>query len=288
MAISEQWLAWTRENLKNGATAIETHKVLRDEGFTPKDIKYALKKAMPKDTYKNAVQAIFSEVNPKSGAQTVDYHALANPALVRNAKRGGVQTLCDDEMQLFCIPNFLKVDQCNTLIEIIQSNAHISKVDGYETQSGIRSSRTCSLAAHLHPNITEINNAISQALGINPGWSEVTQGQWYEPTQEYKPHPDYFPLDTPEYRRFAQSQGQRTWTFMIYLNDTVEGGGTHFTKIDTTVMPEQGKAVCWNNLLVSGQPNVNTEHAGLPVVQGSKFIITKWFRDQGKGPALIA
>jgi prolyl 4-hydroxylase len=181
----------------------------------------------------------------------------------------------------------LKPEQCEALIEIIRAHAYPSRVDGYKQQSEMRSSRTCNLTADDYPCVAEVDDAISRALGLSQGWSEVNQGQWYEPGQQYKPHPDYFPPGTPEYTRFVSMQGQRTWTFMIYLNNTERGGGTHFTKIDKTVMPEQGRAVCWNNLLRSGQPNPNTEHAGLPVDAGSKFIVTKWFRDRGDGPAFV-
>jgi prolyl 4-hydroxylase len=34
----------------------------------------------------------------------------------------------------------------------------------------------------------------------------------------------------------------------------------------------------WNNMALDGTPNLNTLHAGKPVEQGTKYIITKWFR----------
>ena len=42
--------------------------------------------------------------------------------------------------------------------------------------------------------------------------------------------------------------------------------------------PEQGMALLWHNLNVDGSPNYDTMHAGLPIVAGEKYIITKWFR----------
>ena len=34
----------------------------------------------------------------------------------------------------------------------------------------------------------------------------------------------------------------------------------------------------WNNMDLDGKPNRNTLHAGSPVIKGTKYIITKWFR----------
>ncbi|WOJ93478.1 2OG-Fe(II) oxygenase [Congregibacter variabilis] len=288
MPIGDSWLDWTRSQLKQGATVAEIRNQLKEKGFTDKDIKYAFKKVLPKNSYKSAMQSAGQIEQPEKINAGPDYQALAYPKLVRNAYGERVVPLNQTKLQLFTIPNFLNATQCDTLIKIIRENAYPSQVDGYERQSDMRSSRTCNLSVRDHPYIAEIDEAISQTLGISLGWSEINQGQWYEPGQQFKPHPDYFPPGTPEYTRFASIQGQRTWTFMIYLNHTEQGGGTHFTKINKTVMPEQGRAVCWNNLLKDGQPNLNSEHAGLPVEAGSKFILTKWFRDRGQGPAFVS
>jgi prolyl 4-hydroxylase len=287
MAINEGWVEWTRTNLKKGATAAEVRATLKGRGFSDKDIKYAFKKAVPKNAYRRTMQAADALENHTDLEEGPDYEALAYPKLVRNANGIRIVPLNQTKLQLFTIANFLSAQQCDRLIEIIRGNAQPSRVDGYERQVDMRSSSTCPLAVHNHPYVAEIDEAISHTLGLSLKWSEVNQGQWYEPGQQYKPHPDYFSPGTPEYTRFVSAGGQRTWTFMIYLNKTEAGGGTHFTKINKTVMPEQGRAVCWNNLLKNGQPNPYTEHAGLPVEAGSKFIITKWFRDRGEGPPFV-
>lgn len=287
MPITEKWLNWTRANIKNGASAEDVQGTLKQQGFSDKDIKYALKKSLPKKAYQQAVSSGKAAPETQKGVNAPDYQALANPRLVRSAYGGDVVPLCQTKMQLFTIPNFLKPQQCEALIEIIRDNAFLSQVDGYQRQSEIRSSRSCALVAREHPLVAQLDDAISKTMGLNLDWAETNQGQWYEPGQEYKPHPDYFPPGTDEYEQFAKSNGQRTWTFMIYLNNTKRGGATHFPKIRQTVSPEQGRAVCWNNLLPDGQPNPATIHAGLPVEEGSKFIVTKWFRDRGKGAPLI-
>ena len=60
--------------------------------------------------------------------------------------------------------------------------------------------------------------------------------------------------------------------------------GTRFVEIDHAIQPKLGMAVLWNNLLEYGTPNQATRHAGEPVTQGHKVIITKCFRVFGDGP----
>ena len=75
---------------------------------------------------------------------------------------------------------------------------------------------------------------------------------------------------------------------MVYLNEGMEGGGTHFTEIDLRITPKLGMALFWNNLMPDGSPNPATMHCGEPVISGFKIIITKWFRVFGHGPVLYA
>lgn len=72
--------------------------------------------------------------------------------------------------------------------------------------------------------------------------------------------------------------GQRTWTFMLYLNEPEEGGETDFPSLGVTVKPRTGRAVIWNSLKEDGTPNSRTLHHGMQVRKGFKAVITKWFR----------
>ena len=287
MAVSREWLEWTRSRARSGTPVAELREALRTEGFSDRDIKFALKKALPAEQYRREVRSPAAGKARGASGPVTTYEALANPRLVREVDGERIVSLCDGDVQLYTLPKFLDAAQCASLIDTIRAHAHPSRVDGYSRESEMRSSSTCALGVRDHPGVAELDEMISRVLGLSLGWSEINQGQWYEPGQQYRPHPDYFPPGTPEFDRFARTRGQRTWTFMIYLNEPERGGGTHFTRIDRTLMPERGRAVCWNNLLPNGQPNPRTLHAGLPVEAGSKFIITKWFRDRGHGPPFV-
>ncbi|MFM6830341.1 MAG: 2OG-Fe(II) oxygenase, partial [Novosphingobium sp.] len=45
-----------------------------------------------------------------------------------------------------------------------------------------------------------------------------------------------------------------------------------------TIPPQPGALLIWNNMKPDGTPNPNSMHAGMPVVRGTKYVLTKWYR----------
>jgi prolyl 4-hydroxylase len=152
------------------------------------------------------------------------------------------------------------------------------------TDKYYRTSSTSDLALLNNKTVEALDEKIARMIGIRPAYSEGIQGQHYAVGQEFKQHTDFFEPDTDEYIKFAGSRGNRTWTFMVYLNDVPKGGGTHFINLKHVFQPKKGQAVVWNNLYEDSTPNYDTLHAGMPVLEGEKTIITKWFRERGHGP----
>ena len=60
-------------------------------------------------------------------------------------------------------------------------------------------------------------------MGIHWSHGEGLQGQWYEVGEEFKQHFDYDSGPS----KALEDIGQRTWTFMLFLNDVEEGGHGH-------------------------------------------------------------
>ena len=145
-----------------------------------------------------------------------------------------------------------------------------------------RTSETCDLDSRM-PEVAALDRRIADFVGIDVRLGEPIQGQRYAVGQEFKAHTDYFEPNGPDFIRFCSVAGQRTWTVMIYLNEPEAGGATRFKTIDKTVQPETGKLLAWNNLRPDGRPNVNTLHHGMKVRSGTKYVITKWFREKAWG-----
>ena len=65
---------------------------------------------------------------------------------------------------------------------------------------------------------------------------------------------------------------------MIFLNVPEEGGQTNFPAAGVKVTPRAGNLLIWNNMKPDGTPNPFAMHAGMPVVRGVKYVLTRWYR----------
>jgi len=183
------------------------------------------------------------------------------------------------ELQLFIVRRFLDEADCAELIARIESERRPSQIADDVGIAAFRTSETCDLDWH-DPLVGEVDRKIAELLGLPLSASEPLQGQRYAPGQEFKPHTDTFEPGGYDYYVHTVDTGQRTWTAMIYLNRPEDGGATRFKTIGKTIQPETGKLLAWNNLLPDGRPNPATLHQGMKVRRGTKYILTKWFRER--------
>jgi prolyl 4-hydroxylase len=201
-----------------------------------------------------------------------------NPA-ARLGAAAGVQRVPARELELFIVKNFLDPAACATLIERIDAKRRPSEIADDIGIANFRTSETCDLDWR-DPVVGEIDRRIAELLGLPLSSSEPLQGQRYAPGQEFKPHTDTFEPGGYDFYLHTAGSGQRTWTAMIYLNEPEDGGATRFKSIGKTVQPEAGKLLAWNNLLPDGRPNPATLHQGMKVRRGTKYVLTKWFRER--------
>ena len=191
----------------------------------------------------------------------------------------GVQRVPTPKLELFVVRDFLEETACAALIALIDARHRPSQIADDQGIAEFRTSETCDLDPS-EPVVAEVDRAIAELLGIPLGLSEPMQGQRYAPGQEFKPHTDTFEPTGADYYLHCAESGNRSWTAMIYLNEPEEGGATRFRTIGKTIHPETGKLLTWNNLLADGRPNPATLHQGMKVRRGTKYIVTKWFRER--------
>jgi len=183
--------------------------------------------------------------------------------------------------QIYTFDDFLTPEDCQLLMKESDKTLRPSTVSNVKDDvvlSKDRTSKTADLHYFNSPYLNQIDNKITSFMGLNPFTGEIMQTQKYEPGQYYKAHTDYFHPLTREYKTYTEWMGQRTWTFMLYLNDVQEGGETYFKHLKLKIKPKQGMAVFWNNLYKNGLPNLKTLHEACPPISGNKYVITKWFR----------
>ena len=200
-------------------------------------------------------------------------HLLTQPRMQRVPTRS---------LELFILRGFLEPEGCAALIERIETNRTPSTIADDNGDTAFRTSETCHFD-HADPVVASLDARLAALSGIDPLFAEPLQGQRYAPGQEFKPHTDYFEPDGQDFARYCAVAGQRSWTFMIYLNDVEAGGGTRFREIGKTVQPERGKLLAWNNRLPGGAVNPATMHHGMKVRAGRKYIVTRWYRERPWG-----
>ena len=197
----------------------------------------------------------------------------------RLATTAGVQRVPTRELELFIVRGFLDPATCAALIERIDERRRPSEIADDLGVANFRTSETCDLDWR-DPVVGAVDSRIAELLGLPLGASEPLQGQRYAPGQEFKPHTDTFEPGGYDFYRHTAETGQRTWTAMIYLNEPEEGGATRFKLVGKTIQPATGKLLAWNNLLSDGRPNPATLHQGMKVRRGTKYVLTKWFRER--------
>ena len=99
----------------------------------------------------------------------------------------------------------------------------------------------------------------------------------YRPGAEYKPHYDYFDPAQSGTPTILKRGGQRVATLVTYLNTPKVGGGTTFPDVALEVAPVKGNAVFFS--YDRAHPSTKTLHGGAPVIEGEKWVTTKWLRE---------
>lgn len=195
----------------------------------------------------------------------------------RLASDPGIYKVDTDKAELFAVGDFLSADECTRLCAMIDDTARPSSLHEVGYDSGFRTSYSGDLDP-LDSFVKGVSRRIDDLLGVDGAIGEAIQGQRYLPGQEFKPHNDWF-YTTEKYWQYERKRGgQRSWTTMAFLNEVEEGGETHFTHIGIKIEPKPGVLLIWNNALEDGSPNLDTMHAGTPVLKGTKYVITKWYR----------
>jgi len=216
---------------------------------------------------------------PKHNPDQPRLRRLGRKVRERLARLPEVYTIPTDKAELYAVGQFFSPEDCGRLMAMIDAVAKPSLAYDIEYASGYRTSYSGDLDPH-DPFVKKVQRRLDDLLGIDPGFGETIQGQRYQPGQEFQAHTDWFPGGTSYWEYEKSRGGQRSFTAMAYLNPVEEGGATDFPRLGLAVQPKPGALLIWNNSDTEGVPNPFTIHAGTPVVRGTKYIITKWYRSR--------
>lgn len=207
--------------------------------------------------------------------ERVDLDAWVSPPesrLVREAPR--IQVL----------ENFVPRTLCTWLIDQVSgrlARATIyDKATGGTTEDGRRTNSQCDLDIETGGALTFVLRArIAAVTGRLDAAMEVPKVLHYRPGETFAEHFDYLNPDEPAFAHELAVRGQRTHTFLVYLNDDFTGGETCFPELDISHAGAAGDALLFSNVDAAGKPDEQTRHAGLPPTTGEKWLFSQWIRE---------
>lgn len=176
----------------------------------------------------------------------------------------------------------LSADECEAIID--QARPHLARSRTVQTKTGgeelnpDRTSDGMFFARGQTPEVARVEARIARLVGWPVDHGEGIQVLHYRPGAEYKPHYDYFDPAEPGTPTILKRGGQRVATLVMYLNEPTRGGGTTFPDIGLEVAPVRGHAVFFS--YDRPHPATRTLHGGAPVLEGEKWVATKWLRER--------
>lgn len=225
---------------------------------------------LPRDAAKARAIVTASAPRSKAAAEQVSAAATA-PATI------GARVVLREDPLVARIDGLLSREECAYLIARATPKLRPSVVidpQGRSIPNPVRDSHGANFAPVEEDLVIHaINCRIAEATGTAWEQGEPLHILRYQPGQQYRKHFDALP----------GVRNQRVLTCLVYLNDRFEGGATAFAE-GLEVRGGTGDAVIFANTTPDGRADPRTEHAGLPVTKGAKWLATRWIRARRHHP----
>ncbi|MES2698138.1 MAG: 2OG-Fe(II) oxygenase [Pseudomonadota bacterium] len=179
-----------------------------------------------------------------------------------------------DQLEVSLFPGLFSHAECDLVLAAADRRylpSSIVNSRGQEVPHPLRSSD----GAPLHwliedPAIHALNRRLAKASKTTYEQAEPLLVLRYQHGQEYRPHLDALP----------GLENQRITTALVYLNEDYLGGETEFTRLGLKVKGQKGDVLVFRNTQADGSPDPLSEHAGLPVLNGVKYLASRWIREK--------
>ncbi len=126
--------------------------------------------------------------------------------------------------------------------------------------------------------VRRIEARIAKLLAWPLEFGEGLQVLRYAPGAQYRPHYDYFDPNERGTPTILARGGQRVATLVMYIGEPARGGATTFPDVGLEVAPQRGSAVFFS--YDRPDPATRSLHGGAPVLEGEKWVATKWLRER--------
>lgn len=266
--LTTAWESWIQENLDRGCDIESMVEAMSAGGFSSSD----------------ARSWIATVMNTRDPVIQTEIPTCA----LRHLKGQPVRTLMamsSPDIALF--DQVLTGPECDELVRIsrykLKRSTTVNAQNGSTEVIEDRSSNGTYFNVRENEFIASLDERLSSLTGHPVEHGEGLQVLQYQPGGQYKAHFDYFAPDDPGSALHLRQGGQRVCTVVLYLNEVAAGGQTHFPRLNLTILPKKGAALYFSYCDPTGRLDARTLHAGMPVVEGEKWIATKWIRSSAYG-----
>ncbi|MBU2768155.1 2OG-Fe(II) oxygenase [Acidithiobacillus ferrivorans] len=176
--------------------------------------------------------------------------------------------------------------ECAALINLAKTHEKPALICDAESESGglrVDAVRTNRMAwvPQTDALVMALDRRIAQLTGLPLENQEPLQVLHYMPGEEYLAHFDAFPESNKAKAHYEKHGGNRIATVILYLNTVAQGGATSLPELGLSVHPHPGLGLFFKSVdSENGQILQKSLHAGDPVVNGEKWIATKWIRER--------
>jgi len=243
----------------------------------------------------SAITALEATLTSYLGEKQAERAKIPAPVAVPEPLRQGARTTLlagDREVgvvmsmsnpRVIVFSGLLSDDECDEIIAL--ARVRLARSETVQTETGssevneARTSQGMFFGRGEHPVCARLEARIAALMDWPIENGEGLQVLRYGPGAEYKPHYDYFDPDQAGTPTILKRGGQRVASLVCYLNTPTLGGATVFPDVQLDVAPVKGNAVFFS--YDRPHPVTRTLHGGAPVIEGEKWVATKWLR-QGR------
>lgn len=268
-AVEPSWHEWIVGNLSAGCDPADMEGRMLAAGWNEADAKTALSSGIAKVLPHLLTPAIALPVVPEAGTIRCDGRDIA-------------VTLRLESPAVAVCANMLSAAECAELLDYahgrgLTPSTVVDETSGREVPHPERTSAGLMLRRAETALIDRIERRLAELTAWPVENGEGLQILRYRADEEYRAHFDSFPDGAGGAIHTARG-GQRVNTILVYLQSPKAGGGTIFPRCGLTACPEPGAAVIFRNVDTAGRRDPASLHAGLPVKQGEKVVMTYWQR----------
>jgi len=283
--LDTSWQSWIKDNAQRGCTRPDMLKVMTEAGVAEETAEFNLTlyeaSTNPASNINTVLNTLQHAPNQASVQDSGYLFQHENTLKTSDGQLINIAMRCNTP-DIVLLDNFMSAAECDALCELSKGTLTTSEVVDDKTGKGVehqdRTSQGTYFTLGQNDLVSKIETRIQEITGIPATHGEGIQILNYINGGEYKPHFDYFP-DNEGGRNNMSQGGQRIITVIMYLNEVDAGGATIFPDISLNIYPKKGSAVYFSYFNAAGQVDPLTLHGGAPVIEGEKWIATKWLRE---------